>query len=306
MVNRQVLKNQRLEVTIRLPGSQPESERFDSSCVVEQVLLDGEHTFCQPEQKIASRVTCWGFGLNAEFDMNDVARKARKGELFPKPGVGLMTQIEDNRPYDMWKHYEIARYPKKWACGPDWIEFTEEQPECLGISLKIIRRLSLRGNEIHLQTEIRNTGSVRAEFSEYQHNFVAIDDLPVQKGYRLEIPFDQTIDQLPERFVLQSDYTARAESSVRVKGQTVIWTDGMDGKAYHKTTPAEKIADLPSYSWRLFRDDCAVSIQEKMDFKPWRLGLWGIEHCICPEVYCRICVNPGETQTYTRQWIFES
>ena len=51
MVNRQVLKNQRLEVTIRLPGSQPESERFDSSCVVEQVLLDGKHTFCQPEQK---------------------------------------------------------------------------------------------------------------------------------------------------------------------------------------------------------------------------------------------------------------
>ena len=166
--------------------------------------------------------------------------------------------------------------------------------------------MSLRGNEIHLQTEIRNTGSVRAEFSEYQHNFVAIDDLPVQKGYRLEIPFDQTIAQLPERFVLQSDYTARAKSSVRVEGQTVIWTDGMDGKAYHKTTPAEKIADLPSYSWRLFRDDCAVSIQEKMDFKPWRLVLWGIEHCICPEVYCRICVNPGETQTYTRQWIFES
>ncbi len=46
MVNRQVLKNQRLEVTVRLPGSQPESERFDSSCVVEQVLLDGKHTFC--------------------------------------------------------------------------------------------------------------------------------------------------------------------------------------------------------------------------------------------------------------------
>ena len=182
MVNRQVLKNKRLEVTIRLTGSQPESERFDSNCVVEQVLLDGEHTFCQPEQKIASRVTCWGFGLNTEFDMNDVARKARKGELFPKPGVGLMTQIEDNRPYDMWKHSEIARYPTKWACGPDWIEFTEEQPECLGISLKIIRRLSLRGNEIHLQTEIRNTGSVRAEFSEYQHNFVAIDNFPVQKA----------------------------------------------------------------------------------------------------------------------------
>ena len=92
--------------------------------------------------------------------------------------------------------------------------------------------MSLRENEIHLQTEIRNTGSVRAEFSEYQHNFVAIDDLPVQKGYRLEIPFDQTIDQLPERFVLQSDYTARAESSVRVEGQTVVWTDGMAGSYF--------------------------------------------------------------------------
>ncbi len=85
-----------------------------------------------------------------------------------------MQQIEDDKPYDMWKHYEIARYSKAWKSGVDWIEFTEEQPECLGVSLKITRRLSLRGNEIHLQTEIRNTGSARAELSEYQHNFVAI------------------------------------------------------------------------------------------------------------------------------------
>ena len=135
---------------------------------------------------------------------------------------------------------------------------------------------------------------------------MAIDDLPVQKGYRLEIPFDQTIDQLPDRFVLQSDYTARAESSVRVEGQTVVWTDGMDGKAYHKVTPTEKIADLPSYGWKLFHDQSPASVQETMDFKPWQLVLWGVEHCICPEVYCRICVDPGETQTYTRHWIFES
>ena len=134
-----------------------------------------------------------GIRLNAEFDMNDVAREARKGELFPKPGVGLMTQIEDNRPYDMWKHYEIARYPKKWACGPDWIEFTEEQPECLGISLKIIRRLSLRGNEIHLQTEIRNTGSVARNFPSIN---TILWRLTICLFKRLSFgnSFDQTID----------------------------------------------------------------------------------------------------------------
>ena len=97
-----------------------------------------------------------------------------------------------------------------------------------------------------------------------------------------------------------------AESSVRVEGQTVVWTDGMDGKAYHKVTPAEKIADLPSYGWKLFHEQSPASVQETMDFKPWRLVLWGVEHCICPEVYCRICVDPGEMQTYTRHWIFES
>lgn len=60
--------------------------------------------------------------------MNDIGARAKKGERFPKPQRAYsMTQIEDGKPYDIWSHYAIERFPKRWENGEDWIEFEERR-----------------------------------------------------------------------------------------------------------------------------------------------------------------------------------
>lgn len=298
------LSNGVLSAEIRLPGSEPQSERFDSAAVVQQITLHGRHRFGQPEQHIAERVTCYGFGLCAEYDMNAIGSQAAAGAYFPKPGVGLMRQMEDGLPYDMWRHYDIRRFPKRWEHGDDWITFTEEPIPCLGVSLEITRKLRLEENRIVLTTSVRNAGERAVSFSEYQHNFVAIDDLPVGEGYCLELPFDGTIGDLQNCCRTLPDFQPAA-GFITVDGQKAFWHCRVKDQTWHKTTEAADILPCETYGWTLSHRDSDASVSERCGFKPAKLVLWGVEHCICTEVYHDIRLAPGETDTYTRTWIFE-
>ena len=299
------LSNDKLDVHIRLPGSKPESERFDSCGQVKQVILNGKHRFCQPEQLKEDRVTCYGFGLCSEFDMNMAAAGVRTGEKFPKPGVGLLTQIQDGLPYDMWSHYEIDRFEKTWRHGRDWVEFEEKPVPCMGIAARILKRLSLMENTLTVSTTVINEGTQELDFSEYQHNFVAIDDLPVDKGYCLELPYDGSAERLPQCFRNLKDFSSTEISCVEVEDKKIRWVRSMDGFTYHKTTQAEEIIPQGQYRWTLSHENSAARVSEISHFHPCKIVLWGIEHCICAEVYNRIVVKPGESHHFARTWVFE-
>ncbi|MDO5323962.1 MAG: hypothetical protein Q4G06_08065 [Clostridia bacterium] len=304
MENTLHLSNQYLDVEIRLPGSTPESERFDACAQIQQVVLNGRHRFCQPEQLRPERVTCHGIGLCSEFVMDSVGEKVRAGELFPKFGVGQMRQIRDFLPYDMWSHYEISRFSTHWRHGEDWIEFEEEPETCLGMAARILRRVQLFSNTLSVSTTIINTGREPLDFFEYQHNFVSIDDLPAGPGYVLEIPYDGTISDLERSFRNLADLTPTDASCVKVEGQQIRWTQSLDGYTYHKVTEAEDILPQSMYKWTLRHSGSPVSISEISHFQPQRIVLWGIEHCICTEVYHRIQAAPGSSHHFSRTWIF--
>ena len=100
------LSNHRLSVTVADPAA-IETQRFDRTALIEQVVLDGKYTFCTPEQMLPGRRTTFGVGLAGEFVLEGAAEQAKAGELFVKPGVGLMEQLSDNAPYDIWKNYPL-------------------------------------------------------------------------------------------------------------------------------------------------------------------------------------------------------
>ena len=299
-----ILQNGILTAEIRLPGSEPVSERFDSAGVVQQVILHGKHRFGQPEQYIPERVTCWGVGLCAEYDMDAIGREAKVWEPFPKPGIGLLTQIEDGKPYDMWRHYEIERFPVTWEQGEDRITFREAPLPCRGIALEIERALRLEENCIVLRTTVKNVGERWAIFSEYQHNFVAIDDLPVGEGYSLELPFDGTLGALPSRCRSLPDFQPTAPF-IRVEGQTAYWQGRVQNQTWHKVTERSDIRLEAPWQWVLRHTESDASVSETVDFPPQKVVLWGVEHCICTEVYHTIDLAPGAEDTYVRTWRFE-
>ena len=297
-----ILENGDLRVTLRHPDREPRGVRFDTAAAAVQVVLHGRHTFCQPEQRLPGRITCWGEGLCGELDIPGIAEEVPAGDFFPKPGVGLLRQAEDRAPYHIMRAYEARRFPKRWEAGADWAVFTEEPEPCLGIALRLRREIRLEGNAVVLTTEAENTGTRAVSFTEYQHNFVALDDLPVGDGYSLEIPFDGTLAQLPGRFRRLED--GQPVSRARTEGQRVLWTAPPDSVTWHKVTEAPDILPCPEYRWTLSHRDSAASVSEVTDFRPARLVLWGVEHCICTEVYFAASLAPGGRCTWRRTWVF--
>lgn len=297
------LENRDLRVTLRLPEAEPRGVRFDGSAMVEQVILHGRHRFCQPEQRIAGRVTCYGFGLCGEFDIPGIADDVPAGGWFPKPGVGLLRQQEDRAPYHIMRAYEAQRFPKKWEISPDRAVFTEEPVPCMGIALRIRRELQLDANTLTLTTTVENTGEREVTLTEYQHNFVAIDDLPVGDGYCLEIPWDGTLGELPGRFRPLAEGQA-VTPGIRVEGQRACWNAPPQHATWHKVTEAGDIRPMSEYRWTLSHRDNPASVSEISRFKPGRLVLWGVEHCICTEVYHAAALAPGGRDSYQRTWLF--
>lgn len=298
------LRTKHLAVTLRDPGEGLFSQRFDTCAVVRQVVLNGRHRFCQPEQRLPGRVTCGGEGLCGEFAWDGLAAEAAPGQPFPKPGVGLLTQRPEGGPYDMWKDYTVMPFPTVWAAGEDQAIFTQELTPCLGVAGKLVKTLRARENTLTLTTTLTNAGTRPMDIWEYQHNFVAIDDLPVGPGYRLELPCDGKIGEIATAAHCLPQRDIPAPGVLAAQGQTILWQQPMAQREYHKVTEAPDLLPCPAYAWRLSHAQSPAAVSETVHFPPARLVLWGIEHCVCAEVYAHWQVAPGETQTFTRTWRF--
>ena len=237
--------------------------------------------------------------------MNELPVKLPAGGKFPKPGVGILTQKADGGAYDIFNLYEVQRFHKEWSIEKDRAHFHEVDSECMGIAMEIDRDVVLSGNRIIITTTIRNTGKETIDMTEYQHNFFAIDDIPIGNGYRLEIPFDQQLERLKNQFTTLEPTKEPIPAPVAIESGTVIWQDSMENKTFHKVTEKDGIPQLPEYSWRISCDQSTASVRETCGFEPEIIVMWGIEHCICPEIHKRIVIEPNRSQTFTRTWTFE-
>lgn len=300
------IKNDRLEVVFRYDPDTLFSERFESIGVIEQVILDGKYHFCEPEQRNADRVTCNGVGLCGEYVWDKIACEAQPGEQFPKLGVGLLKQRAEGGPYNMWKHYEVDPFPISMRIEGDRAVFSQEAKPCLGVAAQIMKVVQLNGTEIRIETTVKNVGNRVLDLNEYQHNFVSLNGLEVGPGYRLELPFDGTISDITSSAYSLSDYSKRLSGFMKAEGDSIIWLKKMDGHCYHKMTEQQNLHMEKGSFWRLTHENSPLSVSEKLAFQPNRVALWGIEHCICTEVYISLLVQPGQSQTWTRIWRFDN
>lgn len=301
------LSNSFLEVTIRIPDRSNEGCRFDTACAVEQVVLNGRHTFCQPEQVHPENRSSGGTGLISEFVWDQVACETPPGKPFPKLGVGLLTQVSGGGAFNKWNPYKIQRFERHWHGHTGGISFVEEPLPCAGYAARIHKDLTLYANTITVTTTVENVGEKRLDLLEYQHNFVAIDGLPAGPGHKLWIPCDSQLAELEYAFHdrAAADRTQQAVPAAQVLGEMAVWTGSMEGKTFFKVTSGTALRPSSPYMWKLGHTQSDASMMEISHFAPEKLVLWGAEHCICAEVFAGIHVKPSHVQTFSRTWIFE-
>lgn len=300
-----ILRSEDLEVRLLNPEEEFLSRRFTSLGVVKQVVLHGRHEFCQPEQWKPERPTCYGVGLCGEFVWDELAKEAKPGQWFPKLGVGLLKQKEEGGSYDMWKSYDCRRFPVSCHYTDRQAVFFQEIELCLGVAANLTRTVTVYRNLITITTELVNTGDRTLDLREYQHNFLAINQLPMGPGYHLSVPFDGTAKEIVEKSVRIDNYQIPVEGVFQAAGTNISYRKTMDNTACHKVTEESRILSCPEYRWTLYHESSPARVSETVYFQPRGLVIWGIEHCLCAEVYDLWSLKPGERRVSARSWCFE-
>lgn len=296
------LKNQRLEITFA-DANQMTSPRFDHTAWVTEVVLDDNYRFCMPEQLLSHRRNSGGNGLCGEFVLA-TGELADMGESFFKPGVGHIKQTNAFQRFNIFGTYEFEAFPVTVNQISDTeISFSQKGIPCNGYCVDLKKTYHLEENRLILDIEATNSGSNALELSEYQHNFINIENLPMGPGYRLNLPCDRNLSRIEQATYNWSDEQL-PDSAVTLQADTIHWKAFMDEKVlYHESS--EIIEDAP-YRWTLTHENSPISITEEVDFCPSMIILWGVEHCICPEFYQTVQLAPGEKASWKRTWTFES
>lgn len=316
-MNEYMIESDRLKVYFRIEDGMPSHTRFERMGVMEKIELDGRHTFCTKEQLNPKFRSSLGVGLIGEYVWDGLAEEAKKGEQFPKLGVGLLTQKKNHRKYYFIEKYEVEPYEMSYNISGNKAEFVIEPKECMGIAARLKKTVIVEGNVVTAHMSVENVGSRTIDAFEYQHNFVNIDDIKVGPGYRLELPFFGQMDSFYEcvrenfkpikphflihilKYVMKTRWF---KGFMKPEGQSVFWLKSMEG--YNFWTFTDDINTEKGLYWRLSHEASEASAEEHFSFVPSKVINWGTEHCISTEAYAHIYAEPGNIFSWERKWIF--
>ena len=288
-----LLRSSRLAVAVKHP-SEVGGARFDRTGFVTEVTLDGRHTFCAYElpnvwDKTKGAGLCGEFGNQVMLGYDE----AKPGERFPKLGVGLLLR-ESDEAYKFMKVYDVLPYDIRTEQADEGsLEFTVHPEECLGYSARYVKRLRAEDNRLRVEYELANVGKREIVTNEYAHNFVCIDGQPVGPDYALTFAGEG-----PTPFRVQV-------GDLRAAGERLEWGSVPERDFYGRMYPGEEgEAGLPR-GWSLLHRPSGVRVGESCGFDTALIAVWGMAHNVSPEMFAPVRVAPGETLTWSREYLFE-
>lgn len=289
-----ILKNERLRVSVAAPSAAPNTtHRFDRAGFVTSVLLDGRYEFCTSEPDGLWHPCTGGMGLCSELQSPATAEAAQVGEKFAKFGVGLLTK-QDSEDYVFHRRYDVDEFEITVEQLSDTeLTFTTAPKACGGCALAQKKTLRLCGTRLVVEYEAKNVGKKTVEFTEYCHNFVTIDRLPLGVGYKLEFP---TVCDLTGRT------STTGPSTLIGEGKAFTFT-GAVPSAEMTYIEREDIGE-GEFCWKLSHAESDAWMSETDDFAPANVPLWFIDHMISPEVMKAASIPSGATEKWTRTFEF--
>ena len=292
-----ILKSNRLRVEIAEPGERPnDTFRFDRAGYITEVVLDQSMRFCASEPQNLVHPCSGGRGLCSEFTA-DYSGEAAEGEYYPKLGVGLIRR-EDGERYVFHRRYEdVQPFPVDVQANRTSAHFATGAVECMGYALTCERTVRVDENRLVMEAEVKNVGQRVIETEEYCHNFLSIDGMALSKQYSLAFP--GIADQAQWKPVGRDG----ANVPVRGDGRGYRLTE-FSADAYAFWVDLQNASEEVPFIWRMEHDGARAGVEVREYFQPRSIQVWAVDHMICPEVFCKIRVAPGEAFRWRREWVF--
>lgn len=186
-----ILSKSGLEVTLCSPSFQEgyyRGTRFDHSGIFRRIVKDGfvyADEWFDVHDPYKHDAVC---GASEEFGQSGY-NQAAVGEVFLKPGVGLLLK-EDESPYDHFKLYKVAD-SGRWtvATGEDSATFIHvvDAEDWGYVYEKVVRLVS--GECIEITHRLCNTGPNVIKGETYNHNFFTFGEVRPGPEIQIDFPF---------------------------------------------------------------------------------------------------------------------
>ncbi|HEY6413716.1 MAG TPA: hypothetical protein VIX42_08510 [Edaphobacter sp.] len=292
-----LLSNGTLEALIFLPDPEKgyyRSTRFDWSGVVACVSYNGHRFFGEWFKDYDPLTNDAITGPVEEFRSEDGAigySEAKPGELFVKPGVGVLRKVDDS-PYKFGFPYPLID-PGKWtvATQAHSITFTHTLNGPNGIAYIYEKTLSIDGFTMTLSHSLHNTGQKAIDTSVYDHDFYIFDGHPTAPGISIRFPFK------PE---LQDSFAPAAT----LEGNSITYQQELQPKqtvASYIKGYSDKASD---YDFTIEDKNTGVGVEQSSDNPISRFYLWSIRTTVSPEAYIHLNVPPGQTSKWKIHYRF--
>lgn len=287
------LKNDRLEVKVQVPGTGYNFTRFDWSGIVEQVTLDGKHTYCSAEIKDGVMDPNGGVGITSCIAWMDNKYHDRIGmrEDFPILGVGLLRKY-DNIPYNFTKTYGCNPFKRDIKFTDTSVEMHTLPFDCHGVAVDEVKTITIEGNKMTIHHKFTNVGSETLDFKEYNHNFLKFDDHKVDSSYVCHMPYPlEPISRRGELVLGRDSYRA------------FDFDDYFRDICFHLNPPAEM---RPPHWMKVVCEDNGLSVLIEENFHASIFWGWMTSDSFSPETNIYIHLEPGESVEYDRAYTFNA
>ncbi len=298
-----VLSNGSVKAVVYLPDAQKgyyRSTRFDWSGVVPCLAYKG-HTyfgvwFKRYDPLINDSIT----GPVEEFRSGDGLSsinyaEAKPGELFLKPGVGVLRKVDDS-PYKFSFAYPIVD-GGKWTVrtGRSQVAFTHRLQSPLGYAYVYNKTLKLDKRQpiLILEHRLKNTGTKVIDTEVYDHDFFMLDGAPTGPGMAVHFPFEPQAER-------------PLEPRAKIDGKDIVYLEELtSGPGQSVGSYLTGFSSNPAdYDFTVENRTTGVGVEQTSDSPISKLYIWSIRTTICPEGYIHVTVQPGETKSWTIRYRF--
>jgi len=265
--------------------------RFSPVANVLRATLDGHDFLFSPAAHEPVTENC---GLAMEFDICTTGgsppgfEETAMGEGFLKVGVGVLRK--DVERYSFFKAYEViepAETRATWA--RDRAEFEQFSKGVNGRAYSLKAGVLVKGNSVEISCSLTNTGRKAFSTEQYAHNYFLFDNAVAGPGYVLKFPWDFEATGLqPQQRAHGREIEFFEAFPPEVKAVNAVIKPAGDRNEVTTINPANGLA-----------------VRAWTSLPVSRIALHATPAYLCPEMFVRIDLEPGETKEWTRGYEFE-
>ncbi len=219
--------------------------------------------------------------------------QAKPGELFMKPGVGVLRRTDDG-PYRFQAQYPLVD-GGKWTARAERssVSFTHElkAPSGFGYTYRKVLKLEKDRPVLILEHEMKNTGTATIDTYVYEHDFFMIDDEPTGPNMVVRFPFPLKAEP-------------GFQNGARIDGKEIVYGRELQTGETAQSVLTGYSDQVSDYDFFVENRKTGAGVEQTGDLPISHFNFWSIRTNISPEAYVHLNIAPGQTARWTIRYRF--